>query len=79
LDIIVRELDTDLQSFSKLLFEETLIRNPSVRTKRGLIDALGYGMKYLFGTADARDVKRLTAVCNKLHGFESKVTHAVDH
>jgi hypothetical protein len=51
----------------------------SVRTRRGLIDVLGYGMKYLFGTADARDVKRLTAVCNKLHTFESRVTHAVDH
>jgi septal ring factor EnvC (AmiA/AmiB activator) len=40
---------------------------------------LGYGLKYLFGTADAQDVKRLTAVCNKLHAFESKMTHAVEH
>jgi hypothetical protein len=36
-------------------------------------------MKYLFGTADARDVKRLTAVCNELHAFESRVTHAAHH
>ena len=80
--MMVRGLETDLQSFRKLLFEETSTRNSgntSVRTRRGLIDVLGYGMKYLFGTADARDVKRLTAVCDKLHAFESRMTHAVDH
>ena len=62
LDTKVKGLDTDLQSFRKLLFEDMLTRSPStagVRIRRGLIDLLGYGMKYLFGTADARDVKRL--------------------
>lgn len=38
----VQELDGDLQSFRNLLFANTLFRN---RTKRGLIDLLGYGMK----------------------------------
>jgi hypothetical protein len=64
------------------LFEETSVRNfgtTSVRSKRGLIDVLGYGMKYLFGTADAREVKRLTAVCDELHAFESRMMHAADH
>jgi len=65
---MVQELDVDLQSFRNLLFEETLTRNLStegIRAKRGLIDLLGYGMKYLFGTADAHDVKRFrTCVMN---------------
>jgi len=44
LDTMVRGLETDLQSFRKLLFEEMLTRNlgtSSVRTRRGLIDVLG--------------------------------------
>ena len=60
LDKMVKIHDMDLQSFRKLLFEETLTRSPSTagaRTKRGLIDLLRYGMKYLFGNDDARDVK----------------------
>jgi septal ring factor EnvC (AmiA/AmiB activator) len=36
-------------------------------------------MQYLFGTADARDVKRLAAVCDELHAFESRTVHAADH
>ena len=74
---MVRELDIDLKGFRKLLFEKA--PNSGPRTKRGLMNVLGYGLKYLFGTADARDVQRLTTVCNKLHAFESKVTHAVEH
>ena len=83
LETMVRGLEIDLKSFQKLLFEEMSTYNPSStvnsRAKRGLIDVLGYGMKYISGTADARDVKRLTAVCNKLHTFELRMTHAVDH
>jgi len=78
LKTMVRGFETDLQSFQKLLFEEASTYNSSSivnsRAKRGLIDVLGYGMKYIFGTADARDVKRLAAVCNKLHTFELKMT-----
>jgi hypothetical protein len=67
-------------SFRKLLFEEAPIRNTvSARNKRGLIDILGYGLKYLFGTADARDVKRLVKVCDELHAFETKIVHATEH
>jgi len=82
LDTMVRGLDGDLQGFRKLLFEETLtgkFNNVGIRTKRGLINLLGYGMKYLFGTADAYDVKRLSDVCDELHVFKSKMTHAVEH
>jgi hypothetical protein len=32
-----------------------------IHTPIGLINVLGYGMKYLFGIADARDVTRLTS------------------
>ena len=65
---MVRKLEMDLMDFKRLLFEETeetLVRNPrdgDVRDKRGLINVLGYGLKYIFGTADAKDVKRLTSV-----------------
>ena len=64
---IVQGMEMDLQGFRKLLFEEVIPRGngkESARTKRGLLNALGYGMKYLFGTADAHDVKRITDVCD---------------
>jgi hypothetical protein len=35
-------------------------------------------LKYLFGTADARDVKRLTTVCDDLHVFEKQTVHAAE-
>jgi hypothetical protein len=70
LEIMVMELDNDLQDFWKLLFEETLGQGAGMRARRGLINVLGYGMKYLFGTADARDVTRLTTVYDKLHDFK---------
>jgi len=82
LDTMVQGLDVDLQSFQELPFEGKPFRNPNTvntRTKRGLVDLLGYGMKYLFGTADAQDVKRLSNVCDELHAFNSRMTHAVDH
>ena len=82
LDTMVQGFNSDLQSFRKLIFEETLSRNAgigSTRTKRGLISFLGYGLKYLFGTADAHDVKRLYDVCDELHGFKLKMAHAIDH
>jgi len=78
LDGMVRKLEVVLINFRRLLFEETLARNPSsadVRDKRGLINILGYGLKYLFGTADATDVKRLTKVCDELHAFKLKMMH----
>ena len=81
LDRMVGKLDFDLMSFQKLLFKETLVRNPGVavaRDKRGLINILGYGLKYLFGTADAKDVKRLTKVCDDLHEFKAKMTHSAE-
>ena len=62
---MVGEPEIDLKSFQKLLFEETPVRNPrttNIRNKRGLIGILGFGMKYLFVTVDARDVKRLAKV-----------------
>lgn len=82
LDVMTRELEVDINSFRKLLFEEASVRNPSstrVRSKRELIDILGYGMKYLFGTADTRDVKRLAAVCDELYALETKMVHSADH
>lgn len=81
LDKMVQELSTDLQSFRKLLFDDKQFRNPNVgiRSKRGLMDLVGYGMKYLFGTADARDIKRLSSVCDELHSFKERMTHAIDH
>jgi hypothetical protein len=71
----------DLQGFRKLLFEVVPrgFGNTNARTKRGLIDILGYGMKYLFGTADAHDVKRISDVCAGLQKFKDKMMHAVDH
>jgi hypothetical protein len=82
LDKMVDGINSDLESFQKLLFDKTLVRTSSAssaRSKRGLIDILGYGMKYLFGTADAKDVKRLANVCDELHAFETRVMHAADH
>jgi len=82
MDTMVQGLGVDLQSFWELLFEGKPFRKPNTvntRTKRGLVDLLGYGMKYLFGTADAQDVKRLSNVCDDLHIFKLRMTHAVHH
>jgi len=52
---MVGKLENDFKSFQKL-FEEPLVWNTSTtstRNKRGIIHILGYGLKYLFGTADA--------------------------
>ena len=81
LDRMVGILELDVISFQKLLYKETRVRDPQVavaRNKRGLINILGYGLKYLFGTADAKDVKRLTRVCDDLHEFKAKMTHAAE-
>ena len=70
---MVEEFEDDSRKFQKLLFEETLVRNPrsvNVRTKRGLLDILGYGLKYLFGPAVAIEIKRLAQVCNEIHTFK---------
>jgi len=84
LNEMVRKLEVGLKEFKSLLFEETegkLVRNPrdgNIRYKRGLLNVLGYGLKYLFGTADAKDVQRLTRVCDDLHAFKTKMIHAAD-
>jgi len=81
LDRMVGILELDVISFQKLLYKETLVREPGVTVapdKRGLINVLGYGLKYLFGTADAKDVKRLTKVCDELHEFKAKMIHAAE-
>jgi hypothetical protein len=78
---ITDELVADLMSVSKLLSEEVPVRNGRIdgrRRRRGLINVLGYGLKYLFGTADARDVKRLNSVCDNLQSFQKKVIHATE-
>jgi hypothetical protein len=79
---IIQRLDIDLQGFRKLIFEEILPRDfraMNTRTTREFLNIISYGMKYLFGTADAKDVKRLSDVCDKLQIFKTTVTHAIDH
>lgn len=44
-----------------------------------MVDILGYGMKYLFGTADARDVNVNQTIRRATVYFKAKMTHAVDH
>ena len=48
LDKIVGELEGEFQSFQKLLYIEPLVRgqeNTNARSKRGLFNILGYGLK----------------------------------
>lgn len=75
LDKMVRELAIDLQSLQKLLFKETPSNS---RPKRGLVNILGYGLKYLFGTAYAKDVKRLMKICDDFHIFKADMMHATE-
>jgi hypothetical protein len=77
LEQMVQLLEVDLESIFKLLIED-VPKNSRNRNKRGLIHLIGTGLKYLFGTADAKDVKRLNIVCDKLHAFEQKVVHATE-
>jgi hypothetical protein len=72
---VTDELEAALASVSKLLAEEVPIRNGKINTRRatrGLINILGYGLKYLLGTADARDVKRLNDICDNLRVFKRR-------
>jgi hypothetical protein len=78
---ITDKLEADLMSVSKLLSEEVTVTKGQIngrRNRRGLINVLGYGLKYLFGTADARDVKRLNSVCDNLQSFQKRVIHATE-
>ena len=78
---MIESLEQDYMSFQKLLYKDNVMQNPSAakgRDKRGLINIFGYGLKYLFGTADAKDVKRLTRVCDDLHVFKVKMMHAAE-
>jgi hypothetical protein len=55
LEQLVQGLEVHLESISKLLFEEIPSKDPvtnRIRNKTGLINLIGYGLKYLFGTAD---------------------------
>jgi hypothetical protein len=66
---VTSELEDDLESVSKLLSEDVPlkpIKQGQIRRRRGLINLFGYGLKYLFGTADAKDVRRLNDVCDNL-------------
>ena len=52
LDKVVMELSSDLDSFTHLLADEKpsrTVTTKSVRLKRGLLNVLRYGLKYLFG------------------------------
>jgi hypothetical protein len=78
---VTDELEAELESVSKLLSEETSLRNKLAnphRTKRGLVNLFGYGLEYLFGTADARDVRRLNDVCDTLHTLQKNLVHAAE-
>jgi hypothetical protein len=78
---LTTELEMDLESVSKVLLEEVPLRHPVSspdRHKRGLVDLVGYGLKYLFGMADAKDVKGLNAVCDNLHTFQQDAVHATE-
>lgn len=58
--VLNQGLKNDVNSFRQLLFKDKIYKNPiveGVRIKRGLINVLGYGLKYLFETADAKDVQ----------------------
>jgi hypothetical protein len=78
---ITDELETVLLSVLKLLSDEVPFGNNKgemQRPRRGLINLFGYELKYLFGTADVRDVKRLDEVCDHLQSFQTKEVHATE-
>jgi hypothetical protein len=79
LEKLNQELENDVNSFRQLLVRNKMTTGiMGIRSKRGLLNVLGYGLKYLFGTADAGDVQRLSLICNELHLFETKMTHVAD-
>jgi hypothetical protein len=66
---------------SKLLSGGVPIRDgkgDTRRTRRGIINVFEYGLKYLFWTADAKDVKRLNDVRDNLQSFQRKVIHTIE-
>jgi hypothetical protein len=71
-----------LLSVSKLLSDEVPLKSGKPimrRNRRGLLNVFGYGLKYLFGTADAKDVRRLNDVCDNLQSFQKTVIHTLYH
>jgi hypothetical protein len=68
-------------SVSKLLSDEVPLKygkSTIRRNRRGLLNVFGYGLKYLFVTADAKDVKRLNDVCDNLQSFQKTVIHTTE-
>jgi len=49
----------------------------SIFNERNLTDILGCGMRYLFQTAVAREIKCLAAVSDELHAYQAKAVYAV--
>jgi hypothetical protein len=69
----------DLSNVSKLLNEVPLGRNKGkVQLQRGLSNLFGCGLKYLFETEDARDVRLSNEACDQSQSFQTKVVHATE-
>lgn len=83
---IVDNLADELLDITKLLPEPDTsfqLQVSSVqdqnRTRRGLIDVVGYTLKYLFGTMDSRDLHNINHVIDQLQGFQQKILHVEEH
>ena len=61
LETMVLEIEADVESFRALL-PRTFTLPKQNREKRGLINVIGYTMKYLFGTMDNRDMRNLNSL-----------------
>jgi hypothetical protein len=52
-------------------------KNRAVRTKRGLINVVGMGLKALFGTADSDDIKTINHKISQIQMGQEKVYHVI--
>lgn len=62
----------------KLLHAKINILRPSLRPKRGLINALGIGLKYIAGSMDSEDEKQIQDTLESLKNNENSMTGNVN-
>ena len=75
---LIRDIEVEVESFQALLPKAVNTTVPGGRKKRGLINIIGYVMKYLFGTMDHHDMETMNRFIDTMKVFATQVTHTTD-
>ena len=75
---LIRDIEVEVESFRALLPKAINTTVPGSRTKRGLVNIIGYVMKYLFGTIDHHDMENMNRFIDSMKVFATQVTHTTE-